>query len=96
MRGTEHGFVTAAHCLPQKGMKICVGLTDNYLGEVTSVTLNGTSDAAFVAVDYANYYPTNTTYINKKALFDEMKHSSFIKNRPKLFFHDYKTDEHGL
>jgi hypothetical protein len=52
MHGTEHGFVTAAHCLPKMGLSVCIGETDTNLGKVTSVKLNASSDAAFVAVDY--------------------------------------------
>lgn len=77
--GYEHGFVTAAHCLPKLGMKINVGLTDTYLGTVTSVKLNATSDAAFVAVDYDKYYPTNVTLRTKTALYDQvLKNASLV------------------
>ena len=49
----EHGFVTAAHCLPKIGMKIKYGRDgDLYFGVVRDVKLNTTSDVAFVAVDY--------------------------------------------
>lgn len=79
MRGTEHGFVTAAHCLPKVGKSVCFESTDTYLGKVTSVKLNGTSDAAFVTVDYDKYYPTNTTYRTKTALADNViKNSTLV------------------
>lgn len=77
--GYEHGFITAAHCLPKLGMKINVGLTDTYLGTVTSVKLNASSDAAFVAVDYDKYYPTNVTLRTKTPLYDKvLKNSSLV------------------
>lgn len=79
MKGTKHGFVTAAHCLPKKDLKIKFGLTENDLGTVTAVSLNGTSDAAFVEVEYNNYYPTNMTHINKKALYDKCIANSFLE-----------------
>ena len=79
MHGTEHGFVTAAHCLPKMGLSVCIGETDTNLGKVTSVKLNASSDAAFVAVDYDKYYPTNTTYRTKTALYDKiLKNSSLV------------------
>lgn len=79
MKGTKHGFVTAAHCLPKTDLKIKIGETENQLGTVTSVSLNGTSDAAFVEVDYNNFYPTNITHINKKALFDKCIANSYLE-----------------
>lgn len=79
MKGTKHGFVTAAHCLPKKDLKIKFGLTENDLGTVTAVSLNGTSNAAFVEVEYNNYYPTNMTHINKKALYDKCIANSFLE-----------------
>lgn len=76
----EHGFVTAAHCLPKIGMKIKYGRDgDLYLGVVRDVKLNTTSDVAFVAVDYTTYYPTNCAWVTKTPIADSyLKYNSLV------------------
>lgn len=78
-----HGFVTAAHCLPKYGMKIYQGRNEErYLGTVTNVVLNKSSDAAFVTVDYDTFYPTNCAWVTKTPIADE-----YVKNASLVNYH---------
>lgn len=65
MMGNEHGFITAAHCAPEVNMKFNFGSSTDYLGKVTKTAIFQKVDAAFVAVDYTKYYPTNVTQWSK-------------------------------
>lgn len=78
MKGSEHGFVTAAHCAPKVGMVIYRGSTNTQIGKVTNVKLNTRSDAAFVTIDYEQYYPTNCTYRSITPLHDAILANSSL------------------
>lgn len=66
MSGTQHGFVTAAHCLPKAGIKVQIAGIDN-AGESTVVKKGNKVDAAFVKVE-DTIYPTNITQYGKKVI----------------------------
>lgn len=61
--GKDHGFITAAHCLPTSG--ISVYYNSKLCGTSSKTTLGPNAEAAFVKVNYALFYPTNVTQWTK-------------------------------
>ncbi len=78
MRGTAHGFITAAHFLPQTGITVNFGTVK--CGTSTAVCKGPQADAAFVTVDYANFYPTNVTQWTKTVLLDDYISNASLPN----------------
>lgn len=65
MRGSDHGFVTAAHVVPTTGLT--VNFNSKACGTSVATTRGPKAEAAFVKVDYSNFYPTNVAQWTKTA-----------------------------
>lgn len=61
--GNDHGFITAAHCLPITGLSVYY--KSKLCGTSSKTTLGPNAEAAFVKVNYALFYPTNVTQWTK-------------------------------
>lgn len=78
MRGSVHGFITAAHFLPQTGLTVQFGGVN--CGTVAAVCKGPQADAAFVAIDYTKFYPTNVTQWTKTVLLDDYISNASLPN----------------
>ena len=67
MKGNEHGFITAAHVVPINGLTVYSN--SKACGPSVATTRGPKAEAAFIKVNYNNFYPTNVAQWTKFATF---------------------------
>ena len=65
MKGNEHGFITAAHVVPINGLTVYSN--SKACGTFVATTRGPKAEAAFIKVNYNNFYPTNVAQWTKTA-----------------------------
>lgn len=65
MKGNEHGFITAAHVVPINGLTVYSN--SKACGTSVATTRGPKAEAAFIKVNYNNFYPTNVAQWTKTA-----------------------------
>lgn len=79
MRGSDHGFVTAAHVVPTAGLT--VSFNSQACGTSVITTRGPQADAAFIKVNYSSFYPTNVTQWTKTATASDVISYNNLINR---------------
>ena len=79
MKGNDHGFITASHVVPINGLT--VNFNSKVCGTSVATTRGPKAEAAFIKVNYNNYYPTNVAQWTKTATAESVISYNNLVNR---------------